>query len=241
METEEEDQEKRSSYKDSPFQDSKFYTQEARMELQDLTKAISDCNQEDTLKLVSGYANKGVGVKAILDSLSQGLKNLGEKFSCGEAFIPELVFAGEIFKDTLKILDPYMPKGPGSHVQSKGKVVIATVKGDLHDIGKNLVCTFLSLGGYEVIDLGVDVANEKLIQVIQDEKPKVVGLSSLLTTTMLGQRQFMAMLKERGLRDRVKVIVGGAPVSQAWADEIGADAFGADAVDAKNKIDAILS
>jgi len=211
------------------------------MKIQDLTKAISECNQEETLKLVSGYANKGVGVNAILDSLSQGLKDLGEKFSCGEAFIPELVFAGEIFKETVKILGPYMPKGAEAHIKSKGKVVIATVKGDLHDIGKNLVSTFLSLGGYEVIDLGIDVPNEKLIQVIQDEKPNVVGLSSLLTTTMLGQRQFMAMLKEKGLRDRVKVIVGGAPVSQAWADEIGADAFGADAVDAKTKVDTILS
>lgn len=210
------------------------------MELQDLTKAISECNQEDTLKLVSGYASKGIGVNAILDSLSQGLKELGDKFSCGEAFIPELVYAGEIFNETMKILGPYMPKGSESQVKRKGKVVIATVKGDLHDIGKNLVSTFLSLGGYEVIDLGIDVANEKLIQVIQDEKPNVIGLSSLLTTTMLGQRQFMAMLKEKGLRDRVKVIVGGAPVSQAWADEIGADAFGADAVDAKNKIDAML-
>lgn len=211
------------------------------MELQDLTKAMSECNQEVTLKLVSGYANKGIGVNVILDSLSQGLKDLGEKFSCGEAFIPELVYAGEIFNETMKILGPYMPKGSESQVKRRGKVVIATVKGDLHDIGKNLVSTFLSLGGYEVIDLGIDVANEKLIEVVQKEKPKVIGLSSLLTTTMLGQRQFMAMLKEKGLRDKVKVIVGGAPVSQAWADEIGADAYGADAVDGKNKIDAMLA
>jgi corrinoid protein of di/trimethylamine methyltransferase len=211
------------------------------MKLQDLTKAISECNQEDTLKLVSGYANKGIDVNAILDSLGQGLKDLGEKFSCGEAFIPELVFAGEIFNETMRILGPYMPKGSESQVKRRGKVVIATVKGDLHDIGKNLVSTFLSLGGYEVIDLGVDVANEKLIEIVQKEKPNVIGLSSLLTTTMLGQRQFMAMLKEKGLRDKVKVIVGGAPVSQAWADEIGADGYGADAVDGKNKIDAMLA
>ena len=117
---------------------------------------------------------------------------------------------------------------------------MATVKGDLHDIGKNLVTTFLTVGGYQVIDLGTDVPNEKLIDIIQKEKPDVVGLSALLTTTMLGQRQFMAMLKEKGLRDKVKVMVGGAPVSQAWADEIGADGYGADAVDGKNKIDAML-
>jgi 5-methyltetrahydrofolate--homocysteine methyltransferase len=210
------------------------------MELQDLTKAMSECNQEDTVNLVSGYASKGIGVNVILDSLTEGLKLLGEKFSCGEAFIPELVFAGEIFNEARKILDPYMAKGPESQGKSKGKVAIATVKGDLHDIGKNLVTTFLSLGGYEVIDLGTDVPNEKLIEVVQNEKPNVIGLSSLLTTTMLSQRQFMVMLKEKRLRDKVKVIVGGAPVSQAWADEIGADAYGADAVDGKKKIDAML-
>jgi len=210
------------------------------MELRDLTKAMSECNQEDTVKLVSGYAGKGIGVNVILDSLTQGLTELGEKFSCGEAFIPELVFAGEIFNEARKILAPYMAKGPESQLKGKGKVAIATVKGDLHDIGKNLVITFLSLGGYEVLDLGTDVPNEKLIEVVQKEEPDVIGLSSLLTTTMLSQRQFMVMLKEKGLRDKVKVIVGGAPVSQAWADEIGADAYGADAVDGKNKIDAIL-
>jgi corrinoid protein of di/trimethylamine methyltransferase len=210
------------------------------MELQDLIKAMSECNQEDTVNLVSGYAKKGIGVNVILDSLTEGLKVLGEKFSGGEAFIPELVFAGEIFNEARKILDPYMAKDPESQVKSKGKVAIATVKGDLHDIGKNLVTIFLSLGGYEVIDLGTDVPNEKLIAVVQNEKPNVIGLSSLLTTTMLSQRQFMVMLKEKGLRDKVKVIVGGAPVSQAWADEIGADAYGADAVDGKKKIDAML-
>lgn len=210
------------------------------MELRDLTKAMSECNQEDTVTLVSGYAGKGIGVNVILDSLTQGLTELGEKFSCGEAFIPELVFAGEIFNEAREILAPYMAKGPESQLKGKGKVAIATVKGDLHDIGKNLVTTFLSLGGYEVIDLGTDVPNEKLIEVVQKEKPDVIGLSSLLTTTMLSQRQFMVMLKEKGLRDKVKVIVGGAPVSQAWADEIGADAYGADAVDGKKKIDAML-
>ena len=210
------------------------------MELGDLSKAMSECNQEDTIKLVSHYASKGIGANVILDSLTLGLKELGKKFSCGEAFIPELVFAGEIFNEARKILDPYMAKGQEGQLKGKGKIAIATVKGDLHDIGKNLVTTFLSLGGYEVLDLGTDVPNERLIEVIQKEKPNVIGLSSLLTTTMLSQRQFMVMLREKGLRDQVKVIVGGAPVSQAWADEIGADAYGADAVDGKNKIDALL-
>ncbi|MGA2956304.1 MAG: cobalamin-dependent protein [Thermodesulfobacteriota bacterium] len=210
------------------------------MEYKDLVQAMSECNQEEAMGLISRYIQKGAGVKDLLDALTQGLKELGEKFSRGEAFIPELVFGGEIFNEAMKAMGPQMSKGGGAQIKAKGKVIMATVKGDLHDIGKNLVTTFLTVGGYQVIDLGTDVPNEKLIDIIQKEKPDVVGLSALLTTTMLGQRQFMAMLKEKGLRDKVKVMVGGAPVSQAWADEIGADGYGADAVDGKNKIDAML-
>lgn len=210
------------------------------MEYKDLVQAMSECNQEEVVGLISRYIQKGAGVKDLLDALTEGLKELGEKFSRGEAFIPELVFGGEIFHEAMKAMGPQMSKGGGAQIKAKGKVIMATVKGDLHDIGKNLVTTFLTVGGYQVIDLGTDVPNEKLIDIIQKEKPDVVGLSALLTTTMLGQRQFMAMLKEKGLRDKVKVMVGGAPVSQAWADEIGADGYGADAVDGKNKIDAML-
>jgi 5-methyltetrahydrofolate--homocysteine methyltransferase len=210
------------------------------MEYKDLVQAMSECNQEEVVGLISRYIQKGAGVKDLLEALTEGLKELGEKFSRGEAFIPELVFGGEIFHEAMKAMGPQMSKGGGAQIKAKGKVIMATVKGDLHDIGKNLVTTFLTVGGYQVIDLGTDVPNEKLIDIIQKEKPDVVGLSALLTTTMLGQRQFMAMLKEKGLRDKVKVMVGGAPVSQAWADEIGADGYGADAVDGKNKIDAML-
>lgn len=210
------------------------------MDYKDLVQAMSECNQEEAMGLISRYIQKGAGVKDLLDALTQGLKELGEKFSRGEAFIPELVFGGEIFNEAMKAMGPQMSKGGGAQIKAKGKVIMATVKGDLHDIGKNLVTTFLTVGGYQVIDLGTDVPNEKLIDIIQKEKPDVVGLSALLTTTMLGQRQFMAMLKEKGLRDKVKVMVGGAPVSQAWAEEIGADGYGADAVDGKNKIDAML-
>ena len=118
--------------------------------------------------------------------------------------------------------------------------MMATVLGDVHEIGKGLVAIFLDLAGYEVIDLGHDITNEQIIAAIEKENPAVVGLSALMTTTMLQQREFIKALKEKGLRDGVKVIVGGAPINQAWADEIGADAFGADALDARMKIDTLL-
>jgi len=210
------------------------------MEFRDLIKAMMACEQDDVLRIMGENLKKGARVEDILDALTEGLRGLGDKFSRGEAFIPELVFGGEIFKEAMKILEPKMTGGVDSHKRAKGKIIMATVKGDLHDIGKNLVASFLTVGGYEVIDLGTDVPNEKLIEMIREEKPDVVGLSALLTTTMLGQREFTAMLKGSGWRDKVKVIVGGAPLSQAWADEIGADAYGADAVDGKNKIDAML-
>lgn len=209
------------------------------MDLKSLAQAMSECNQEEVLQQVGECARQGVPIPQILEALTSGLRELGERFSRGEAFIPELVFGGEIFNEAMKRLGPALSQSPQAP-KRKGKVVMATVKGDLHDIGKNLVSTFLSVGGYEVIDLGTDVSNDRLIEVIQRERPDVVGLSALLTTTMLGQRAFIQLLKERGLREKVKVVVGGAPVSQAWADEIGADGYGADAVDGKKKIDALL-
>lgn len=207
--------------------------------MKDLIQAMGECNQEEVVRLVSRYMEKEPEIRKILDALTAGLRGLGDRFSRGEAFIPELVFGGEIFQEAMKILGPRMG-GAEAKGQSRGKVLMATVKGDLHDIGKNLVISFLGVGGYEVIDMGCDVPNEVLIEAVRAEKPDVIGLSALLTTTMMGQRQFMEMLRGSGLRDRVKVIVGGAPLSQAWAEEIGADAFGADAVDGKKKIDALL-
>ena len=121
-----------------------------------------------------------------------------------------------------------------------GKVLLATVKGDVHDIGKGLVAIFLDLAGYEIIDLGHDVPNEKIIEVLENQKADVVGLSALMTTTMLQQKELIKLLEEKGLRDRVKVIVGGAPIYQKWADDIGADAFGADALDGRIKIDSLI-
>jgi 5-methyltetrahydrofolate--homocysteine methyltransferase len=119
-------------------------------------------------------------------------------------------------------------------------VALATVKGDVHDIGKGLIGIFLDLAGYEIIDLGHDVANEEIIEVIENQKPDLIGLSALMTTTMLQMKEFIKTLKQKGLRDQVKVVVGGAPIHQKWADEIGADAFGADTLDARMKIDSLF-
>jgi len=207
---------------------------------QKFIQAMSTCQEEEVLGMIKAKLDRGDPIQGILDDMAEGLRLLGENFSCGQAFIPELVYGGEIFNKCVEMIKPKINQESEAVIEKKGKVLVATVKGDLHDIGKNLVATFLNIGGYDVIDSGHDVSNEKLIEEIEKQKPDVVGLSALLTTTMFNQREFIKLLKEKGMREEVKVIVGGAPVTQGWANEIGADAFGADAVDGKEKIDILL-
>jgi len=204
-----------------------------------LVEAMGSAKDDIVFSLIKGKIDKGDDLIEALNDLTEGMKLLGERFARGEAFIPEVVYGSETFNQAIEMLRPKL----GDLVlmrDKKAKVVMATVRGDVHDIGKGLVSTFLDLAGYEVIDLGHDISNEIIIEAIEQENPAIVGLSALMTTTMLQQREFIKALEQKGLRDKAKVIVGGAPINQAWADEIGADAFGADALDARNRIDSLL-
>lgn len=204
-----------------------------------LVEAMGSAKDDIVFSLIKGKIDKGDDLIEALNDLTEGMKLLGERFARGEAFIPEVVYGSETFNQAIEMLRPKL----GDLVlmrDKKARVVMATVRGDVHDIGKGLVSTFLDLAGYEVIDLGHDISNEKIIEAIEQENPAIVGLSALMTTTMLQQREFIKTLEQKGLRDKVKVIVGGAPINQAWADEIGADGFGADALDARNRIDSLL-
>lgn len=204
-----------------------------------LVEAMGSAQDDIVFSLIKGEIDKGDDLIEALNDLTEGMKLLGERFARGEAFIPEVVYGSETFNQAIEMLRPKL----GDLVlmrDKKARVVMATVRGDVHDIGKGLVSTFLDLAGYEVIDLGHDISNEKIIEAIEQENPAIVGLSALMTTTMLQQREFIKALEQKGLRDKVKVIVGGAPINQAWADEIGADGFGADALDARNRIDSLL-
>ena len=204
-----------------------------------LVEAMGSAKDDIVFSLIKGKIDKGDDLIEALNDLTEGMKLLGERFARGEAFIPEVVYGSETFNQAIEMLRPKL----GDLVlmrDKKARVVMATVRGDIHDIGKGLVSTFLDLAGYEVIDLGHDISNEKIIKAIEQENPAIVGLSALMTTTMLQQREFIKALEQKGLRDKLKVIVGGAPINQAWADEIGADGFGADALDARNRIDSLL-
>ncbi len=166
----------------------------------------------------------------IEEGLRPGMDVVGERFACGEAFIPDLVMSGKAMKAAIAVLEPALKAGQARRVL--GRVVIGTVQGDIHEIGKSLVGIMLTAAGFEVRDLGVDVTPEQFVAAVREADANLVGLSALLTTTMISQRNVIEALKEAGLRERVKVLIGGAPTSPRWAEEIGADAYGENATEA---------
>ncbi len=163
----------------------------------------------------------------LVDALGDAMKVVGDKYESGEFFFSELIMAGETMKEAMSVLQPALKSGD---VKSKGKVVIGTVKGDLHDIGKDLVVSLLVAAGIDVVDLGVDVPKEKFVEAVKKEGAKVVGLSALLSTTIVYTKEIVDAFKAAGLRDKVKIIVGGAAATDELVKEMGADACAPDAV-----------
>jgi corrinoid protein of di/trimethylamine methyltransferase len=170
-------------------------------------------------------------LEVIDDGYTHGMNVLGDRFAQGEVFLPHLVMGGEAMKAAIAVLEPELAKRQQQR-QVLGKVVIGTVAGDIHEIGKSLVATMLSANGFQVFDLGVDVPVSTFVEKAAEVEADIVGLSALLTTTMLNQGKVIESFQEAGLREKVKVIVGGAPVSQSWAEEIRADGYSENAVGA---------
>ncbi len=166
----------------------------------------------------------------INDSLTKGMDRVGKLFADGEHFLPDLIIGGEAMKAALSVLEPVLT-GEQAH-EAIGRAVLGTAKGDLHEIGKTLVGTMLTANGCQVTDIGVDKSADEFVAAIEETDATLVGASALLTTTIPEQQKIIEALNEAGLRDRVRVIVGGAPVTQAWADQIGADEYGEDAISA---------
>ncbi|MHC4673099.1 MAG: corrinoid protein, partial [Planctomycetota bacterium] len=161
------------------------------------------------------------------------MDTVGQRFECNEIFVPELLIAARAMKAALTLIQPKLTE---AGAQSAGKVIIGTVKGDLHDIGKNLVASMLEGGGFEVIDLGVDVAPEKFVEMVKDKGAQIVALSALLTTTMPAMKNTIDELAKSGVRKGIKILVGGAPVTQQFADDIGADGYSDNANGAVTKV-----
>jgi 5-methyltetrahydrofolate--homocysteine methyltransferase len=208
-------------------------------ELQALAEAIINGKRNDAVELTKKLIDAGVPAKRILDEgLIAGMSVVGEKFKNGEYFVPEVLVAARAMKAAMELLRPLLAT---SDVEPIGTVVIGTVRGDLHDIGKNLVAMMLEGVGFRVVDLGVDVPAEKFIEAAKEHKANIVGMSALLTTTMTYMPEVIKALEAEGIRNRVKVIIGGAPVTQEWADQIGADGYAPDAASVVDKCKELLA
>ena len=199
-----------------------------------MARSIIDGEADLAVELAKQAVAEGIDpLDAITLGFVQGVNTVGESFSCGEAFLPELVMAGEAMKAAVATLEPEMARR-GTKREVVGKVVLATVEGDIHEIGKTLVGTMLSASGFDVVDLGVDVPASKIVAKVKEVNANLVGLSALLTTTMVKQKEVIDALDKEGLRRNVKVMVGGAPVTREWVQKIEADGYAEDAIGAVN-------
>ncbi|MBN2074109.1 MAG: corrinoid protein [Dehalococcoidales bacterium] len=193
--------------------------------------------QPAVTELVEEALAQKIDVKEIInEGLTKGMSLVGEKFEAGEYFIPDMLASAEAVGAAMEMLEPYLE---GSGMKSKGKILIATVQGDLHDIGKNIVSILLRGAGYTVKDLGNDIEPDAIVAAVREEKPEILGLSALLTSTMAHMEDTINALKNAGIRDSVKVVIGGAPVSEEYADKIGADGYGADGFQAVSVIESL--
>jgi len=193
-------------------------------QLKELSDAIITGNRNKASELVTSLMSAAIPANEILKSLTTGMDEVGRRFKNNEYYVPEVLIAARAMKTAMSILEPALI---AAGIKRDHTIVIGTVKGDLHDIGKNLVAMMLKGANFEVIDLGVDVTPEKFIAAVKDHKPDIVAMSALLTTTMPSMRETITAIKNEGLS--VKVMIGGAPVTQQYADEIGASGYSADA------------
>ena len=204
-----------------------------------ITQALVQCDADKVNQLVQSMLDEGNSAGDILNQgLVAGMDIIGDKMENGDMFIPEVLMAAQIMSGAVDTLKPLLAEGD---VKVKGKVVIGTVKGDLHDIGKNLVAMMLASSGLEVINLGVDISPEQFVAEIKSQQAQILCLSALLTTTMPMMKATIDALADNGLREQVKVMVGGAPVTQNFADEIGADGFATDAGSAAKMAKALVN
>jgi len=197
---------------------------------EDLKVAVIDMEVQRAVELTKKALDEGRKAEEIMNSsLVLAMDIVGEQYDKGEKYVPEMLLSAKAMKAAMEVLHPLLVE---SGVKMKGKIAIGTVEGDLHDIGQNLVSMMLEGAGFEVINLGAETPADTFVQSVKEHKPDIVGLSALLTTTMLHMSEVIDALKKAGLRDQVKVMIGGAPVTQDYADEIGADGYAPDAASA---------
>jgi len=205
-----------------------------------MVDSIVNLDEEKAIDLANKAIKENMNLVDVIEKgYAAGVRRVGELWEEGEYFLPELMRGAQIIQNCLNLITPHLKKG--SEEVSKGKVVIATIEGDIHSIGKTIVGTMLRAYGYEVYDLGADVPAEKIVDIAIEKKADIIGVSALLTTTMFGQKKIIEILKERNMIDRFKVILGGAPVTNSWVKECNADGFAENAIDAVKLVRSLLN
>ncbi|QLC48930.1 cobalamin B12-binding domain-containing protein [Methanolobus zinderi] len=203
-------------------------------------QAILDFDEDAAAEVAQEALDADVSpAELIQDGYTAGMNEIGDQFEAGTLFLPHVIAASEAMNAGVEILTPAL-EAMGGQAEGKGKIVIGTIEGDIHSIGKDIVATMLKIEGYQVFDLGRDVAIKNYVEKAKEVKADVVASSALMTTTMVNQMQIEEQLKEAGIRDSLKTMVGGAPVTKDWADKIGADLYGENATDVVNKLNAIF-
>ena len=206
--------------------------------IQKISEELLEGEAEKVESLTHEALTQGLSPEAILrEGLIGGMNVVGERFKQGELFVPEVLLAARAMQAGMNILQPHLMKGG---IKPLGRIILGTVKGDLHDIGKNLVGMMLEGAGFEVVDLGIDTSPERFVDEVEEKKPHILAMSALLTTTLPMMKATIELLKARGMRKDVRILVGGAPLSQRFADEIGADGYAPDAVNAVEKARELL-
>ncbi len=196
--------------------------------IKQLKDIVLEFDIDNAEKIAKAAIDAGVNPLEAAKALTESIREVGDKFGAGELFLPDLVCASEVLKKAFPIINSAIEK-KGKKAESLGKVVIGTVFGDIHSIGKGMVATLLYAAGFEVIDLGINVKGEAFLAAVKENNPNILAMSALLTTTAAEQKNVIRSLKEEGIRDNIKVIVGGSPINQEFADSIGADGYGATA------------
>jgi len=207
--------------------------------LEKLKNVVLDFDIDNAESIARQAIDSGVDPIKAANALSEGIKVIGDKFGSGELFLPDLVCASEVLKKAFPVINKALEKS-GSKKKSLGKIVIGTVFGDIHSIGKGMVSTLLYAAGFDMIDLGINVKSEDFLKAIKEQNADVLAMSALLTTTAMEQKRVIEGLKEAGLRGKVKVVVGGSPINQEFADSIGADGYGATAPEGVKVIKKLL-
>jgi trimethylamine corrinoid protein len=207
---------------------------------EEISEAIVNLDKEKAIELAKKAVSENLNLVDVIEKgFGDGLKRIGDLWNEGEFFLPELMVGGNIMQDALNILMPHLKQKGDTF--SKGKVVIATIEGDIHSIGKTIVGTMLSANGFEVYDLGADIPAEHIIDTAIEKNADVIGVSALLTTTMFGQKKIIDILENKGIRNKFKVIIGGAPVTKLWTEECKADGFASSAVEAVKLVKELLN